>query len=261
MSMENNIPILSIVTVGLIPSDIITTLDPFYGCLNDPRIELIIVTPPENTAHLSKYSAATIVVDQHQGVYQAMNLGMHASTGQYLWFLNSGDKSLLNSCSLSALITDLSILINRPVKSTVIIFGFRPLGLEASYFARPLANFIFKLLFFLSTMPVSHQNIIVRRLDHMPFSLLYKYTCDFEVLASLLSSQRHRSTLFFSKKPIAKLSAGGISDSNRLAVFRERYAIMKKLAGSWLRLVVVIGFGVRLLREVLALKVKSIKLK
>ena len=91
----------------------------------------------------------------------------------------------------------------------------------------------------------------------MPFSDQYKYCCDFEVLSHLIFSLRN-NVLFASTSPIATLVPGGISDTNRLEVFRERFTILLNLVHSCFIPIVAIGFAFRMFRELIASKIKSI---
>jgi len=249
-------PLLSIITVGLSPSDIISTLLPLADSLNDTRAELVVVTPLVNIDYIASYICAFFVPDHGDGVYQAMNLGISAAKGDYLWFLNSGDEPLLTPVGFTCLLSTLSRQRVDPCNGVFLVFGFHSLYSSNSWI-NSLVTSLFKQLILLSIMPVSHQNIIFLRLYHQPFSLRYHYSCDFEVLARHIFHSDF-DVIFASSKPIAKLVAGGISDSNRLSVFRERYVILRELVHSHLVPVVFIGYVARSVRELVANKIKSI---
>jgi len=251
---EDKYPVLSIITIGLEPSEIIATLRPLVNKIDDQRFELIVVTPFPNIKAISNCIPAVFVPDQGEGVYQAMNLGISASSGDYLWFLNSGDKCLLTSSSFCSFLTYLSALSPDSIDGTLLFFGFQPYGL-IRLFSPSFSNFLLRLFILLSIMPVSHQNILFSRFNHSPFSLRHKLSCDFEVLVKFVFLLKC-NVLFASPKPIARLSAGGISDSNRLDVFRERYSILRSLTNSFLAPVIIIGFAVRCLRELVVSRIK-----
>jgi len=120
--------VLSVITVGLCPRDIINTLFPLTNALIDARVEFVVVTPLTNLDSIAKYISAVFVHDQGEGVYQAMNLGISASRGDYLWFLNSGDEPLLTPGSFASLLSSLSCQNFNAVNSTLLVFGFQPLG-------------------------------------------------------------------------------------------------------------------------------------
>lgn len=247
-------PVLSVITVGLSSSDIITTLSPLTDTLSDPRVEFVVVTPLPNVASVSSCISAVFVSDQGEGVYQAMNLGISAARGDYLWFLNSGDECLLNRSGFSSLLSTLSSQRLKAAQSSLLLYGFQPPGAYKPWLSSLTIVFL-RLLAMLSIMPVSHQNILFLRAYHKPFSTRYKYSCDFEALIDfMLVSECDIS--FASRKPIAKLSAGGISDSNRLGVFRERYNILLKISNKHVAPLFAIGFLVRVFRELVSSKIK-----
>ena len=253
---ESENPVLSVITVGLCPTDIINTLSPLTIALDDPRVEFVVVTPSKNIDSVANYISAVFVSDQGEGVYQAMNMGISASRGDYLWFLNSGDESLLTPRSFAALLGYLSRHNLNKVNSALLVFGFKSLGANKA-FMHFSSSSLFKLLILLSIMPVSHQNILFARSYHKPFSLRYQCSCDFETFADLIFTSEC-DILFPSLKPIAKLVAGGISDSNRLIVFRERYAILRGLVHNSYAPIVILGFLYRSLRELVALSIKFV---
>ena len=249
-------PVLSVVTVGLCSREIINTLSPFSQFLLDTRVEFIIVTPINNIGVIEKKISAVFVPDQGEGVYQAMNLGMSASSGDYLWFLNSGDISLLNPDRFVSLLGFLKRQKMIPSKNSLLLFGFQLLIFHQPWLHFLHASLVKSLMLF-SVMPVSHQNILFLRSSHEPFSLRYRYSCDFEILSKLLFGSESK-VLLASSLPIAKLVAGGISDSNRMSVFLERYSILRQLVPIYQIPLAVIGFLVRRLRELVASRIKSI---
>jgi len=251
---NTDVPVLSIITVGLCPSEIVTTLQPLINTLTDPRVELVVVTSFDNIDCVSQSIPAIYVPDQGDGVYQAMNLGISASTGDYLWFLNAGDKPLMSSASFYSLLGSLSRQRLNVVVSELYFFGFQPFAANRPWFHSLFITFL-KLLVLFSIMPVSHQNILFLRSCHRPFSLRYKYSCDFEILADLILAAKC-DIIFASSKPIAELSAGGMSDTNRLSVFRERLAILSAVSSNYLAPIILLGFLSRSIREAFASTVK-----
>ncbi len=249
-------PVLSVITVGLCPSDIINTLSPLITTPNGPLVEFVVVTPLTNIDSVSSSISAVFVPDQGEGVYQAMNLGISASRGDYLWFLNSGDESLLTPSGFASLLSSLSKERQNAVNAALLFFGFQSFGFNKPW-THSLARSLLKLLILLSIMPASHQNILFLRSYHKPFSIRYHYSCDFEVLVDFIFVSEC-DVLFASSKPIAKLTAGGISDSNRFSVFRERLKILCGLQYGYFAPIIIIGFLVRSLRELVTSKIKSI---
>ena len=106
-------------------------------------------------------------------------------------------------------------------------------------------------------MPVSHQNMFFARSHHKPFSRNYRYCSDYEILSDLIIKSRCK-ILFASSRPIAKLVAGGISDTNRLSVFQERLTILINLVRHRFAPIIFSFFLIRIFRELAASKVKTL---
>jgi putative colanic acid biosynthesis glycosyltransferase len=249
-------PLLSVISVGLEPADILKTLRPLACLFNDCRVEIIVVIPFSNASSPLFDFPAKIIFDHGDGVYQAMNQGISASSGDYLWFLNSGDQTLLSSYDLQALLESLVDLKYNSVSKPLLLYGSRLAFLNLSPY-RFASVILLQLCLVLSVMPVSHQNILFPRLSHKPFSLSYSYSCDFEILATLLF-RTAVTVIFPSPLPIAKLSRGGISDVNRMIVFRERLAIVRLALHPCLMPIVFLGYLFRASRELLAFQLKAL---
>ena len=97
-STERNQPLLSIVTVSAFDIErLAETLDSLNQI--SPILEFILVLPRNDSASLSFANKKLknsnhpfkLILDDNLGIYEAMNLGLEASSGRYCLFLNSGD--------------------------------------------------------------------------------------------------------------------------------------------------------------------------
>lgn len=252
---DNNI-FLSIITVGLDEHQITATLNPLIAGISSSSIESIVVTPFPTDSLQNLLPSSKFVADPKCGVYSAMNEGLRIASGSYVWFLNAGDESLLDGVSLKFMLEDLQrSLIGCSVYNLPIVL----FGCGFPYF---IDLFCFRILFLRFTllslgMPVSHQNMFFARSLHKPFSKKYRYSSDYEIFSDLVFTSRC-GILFASSRPIANLVAGGISDSNRLSVFQERFSILIRLVRFPYAPIVVIGFLFRTLRELVASSIKTL---
>jgi putative colanic acid biosynthesis glycosyltransferase len=107
--------LLSIVTVTFKdPLGLERTLESLTPILNDPRVQLIVVDGAMQS-HTSDtvigIQNAQLISEPDDGIYDAMNKGLHAAKGIYTWFLNGGDSSLISAVTLEEL---LEVFAKRP---------------------------------------------------------------------------------------------------------------------------------------------------
>jgi hypothetical protein len=242
---------LSIITVGLSEFEIFNTLSPLSFLSDHHSVEFIAITPHLTTHLLDCLPFVHFYSDEEKGVYQAMNQGLNKAQGLYLWFLNAGDQSLLNSRSSLLFLSSIATIIDHslsPRDLPVLIFGSRLASI--SYLA-PLGRALLCSSCLSLGMPFSHQNIIIPRILHPPFTNTFCYSSDYYLLNHIIFLNSSK-ILFVSNSKIAMLASGGISDLNRFAVFRERLQI--SLAAHHVSAVLIIfpSFVFRILRELLA---------
>lgn len=221
-------PKISIITVVRnAPQNLELTLNNISS-INYPNLELIVIdgastdsTPEviERFRNIISYS----ISEPDQGLYDAMNKGISAATGDYLWFINAGDL-VADPEILNLIFTD-----NNPLQD--IYFGDtqifssdgKPLGLRR----KPLP----KLLDWQSLkrgMVVCHQSFIVRRSIAPMYDLRFRYTADIDWVIECL---RHSSMICNTGMILSQFSQGGISSRNRRASLKERWQIMVERYG------------------------------
>lgn len=110
------------------------------------------------------------------GIYDGMNKGIAAATGDYVLFMNAGDVF-----ADRRVVSDVAEFINAHPDADV-VYGNSEQVLEyGTWLVRPSCAFLN------NKMAISHQASFVRAslLREHPFSLKYKYASDFEQLSSL----------------------------------------------------------------------------
>lgn len=91
-------PILSIVTISKEDNEELRlTLETVKDILSIYDLELIVVVSKGNKSLLkSRINSYTpnnkLIVNRDSGIFNAMNLGMSECRGNYIWFLNAGDR-------------------------------------------------------------------------------------------------------------------------------------------------------------------------
>lgn len=157
-----------------------------------------------------------MVSEADKGLYDAMNKGLMAATGEYVWFINAGD--LIHS-------------LPRIDGSADIYYGEtlitdtegKALGLRRKQLPDKLTWKSLK-----RGMVVCHQSFIVRRSLAPLYDLKYRYVADIEwVIECLQRAKSVQNTGLI----LSEFAEGGISTRNRKASLRERWSVMVERYG------------------------------
>ena len=179
-----------------------------------------------------------VVSEPDKGLYDAMNKGLKAASGDYVWFLNSGDQ-IYNSTTIETLVAGLNGMPDIIYGGTMIIdeaqneVGDRRL--------KPPVQLSWKS--FRQGMVVCHQSIIVRREGAPAYNLEYRLSADIDwaIRAAKDASQIHNSNLVLSR-----FLEGGLTEHNIKAGLKERFSIMRHYYGLIPTVLRHFVFGVRL---------------
>ena len=154
------------------------------------------------------------LIENDDGIYDAMNKGINFTNSDWTIFLNSGDifydnTTLLKFNLISA--DNYDIVYGKTVIENLnILYSDSPKKIEN--------NFIL--------MPFCHQSCFVRtNLLKKKFDLRYKVSSDFDFF---LSCYRNKKKFFYMDNFVSKVKSGGLSDKNRQLVFNENIKILKK---------------------------------
>jgi glycosyltransferase involved in cell wall biosynthesis len=182
--------------------------------------------------------------ERDRGRYYAMNKGVQATTGEWVIFINSGDRF-----RDANVVSD--VFLNNPHNDADIVYGhvlrrYSKEGVEREIPAQPLSVLPLR-------MPCSHQSMFARRallLEH-PLSLDLSIAADHDfMLRAKMAGGRFKKI----DRTISVFSTGGVSDQQRLEALRQirmvlgdlnmmtlqlsiTHAIMvvRALGGAWLK--------------------------
>lgn len=197
---QAGLPVISVITVvynslSLIEKTISSILSQTY-----PNIEYIVIDggSSDGTAEIIRVYEERIswwISEPDRGIYDAMNKGLAAATGDYVWFMNAGDR-IYRDDTLEEIITGAG---SEPVREygsfirAKIYYGdtmivdpqYREVGLRR---LRPPEVLTWKS--FKKGMLVCHQAIIVGREIAEPFDPQYRHSADFDwVVRALKKAQ------------------------------------------------------------------------
>jgi hypothetical protein len=198
------LPVVSIITVvyngaALLPKTMQSVLGQSW-----PNIEYILIdggSGDGTTEIISSHESrvAYWVSEPDKGLYHAMNKGLAAATGDYVWFMNCGDL-IYSDTTLSQIFAPFQLNENAPVNRPSlpdILYGdamivdesYREVGLRR---LRPPETLTWKS--FQKGMVVCHQAILVKREIADPFDVeRYGHSADYDwVLRALIKADRRQ---------------------------------------------------------------------
>ncbi|BDD10437.1 glycosyl transferase [Fulvitalea axinellae] len=218
-----------------------------------PHLEYIIVdgASTDGTSEtVAKYADRihTVIREPDRGIYDAMNKGQRAATGEYVIFINSGDE-LEAPSTLSSIFKNEKDLADIYYGETLFINEKgETLGTRSDLSTRKLPATL-KAENMLDGMVVCHQSIMVRRSIAPAYDLRYSCSADIDwVVKSLKKAKTIRNT----GGVIAKYLTGGYSAVNRRQAWKERFLIYGKEFGWGITLLYHVKIAVKYLAYLVA---------
>ncbi len=226
--MEKNQPIVSIITVvynavNLLEKTIANVLNQSY-----PHIEYLIIDGGSTDGTLElitkhDHDIAYWVSEPDQGLYDAMNKGIKAATGDYLWFINAGDLIYLPDVT-ERIFSGSPPWADVYYGDTMLVnSNYQEIGLRR---LRPPKKLSWKS--FQKGMLVCHQSILVKRSIADAYDLNYQHSADFDWVIKALKKADH---IYNTKMILAAFLDGGQSKHNIRSSLQERFHSMKKHYG------------------------------
>jgi len=228
---DENLPLISIITVVFNSARFVEKT--IQGIINQsyPNIEYIIIdgASTDGTIEiLRKYNEYIYywISEKDKGLYDAMNKGMENASGDYFWFINSGD-----------LPYDLSVLDNifrNKTQFADIYYGeteiIDPNG-QIIGMRRHKAPVKLNWKSLLQGMKVSHQSIIVKKEITVAYNLEYKFSADFDWVIKVLKKAK---SIENTGLILSKFMDGGLTKKNLMPGLKERFNIMVNNYGYFL---------------------------
>ncbi|MHB1922759.1 MAG: glycosyltransferase family 2 protein [Chitinophagaceae bacterium] len=196
-----------------------------------PNIEYILVDG-RSTDHtleiIERFSPriSRIISEKDQGLYDAMNKGIAAATGDYIYFLNADDQ-LYDAQVISRLFSDCKAA-DAYYGETVMVGELgTELGLRSSITPHQLTRQLsWKSLRW--GMLVSHQAFIIKRSLCVQYDVHYKICADIDWMIRCL---KQCEIISFQDLIICKFRMGGKSKQHQSLAWKERFFILQKHFG------------------------------
>ncbi|TDS08443.1 glycosyltransferase family 2 protein [Sphingobacterium paludis] len=192
------------------------------------NVEYIVVdgaSTDGTLAIIDRYASAVdlLISEKDEGIYDAMNKGLAAATGDYVLFLNSGDELYATDTLERVFSTEIA---------ADIYYGETRLVDEARHEIgdrRHKAPRNFSWRSFKYGMNVCHQAIYIKRSLTEPYDRSYQLSADIDWI--IRASKKARKIVFVDRY-VAKYLVGGMSQKRHKQSLRERYQIFKKYYGT-----------------------------
>ena len=192
-----------------------------------PNIEYILVDGKSTDGTLqiiNKYQSriAKLISEKDEGIYDAMNKGLAAATGDYVIFMNSGDEFYTSETVAQVFATtpDADIYYGE----TEMVNDER----ESLGQRRHKAPEKFTWRGFKYGMSISHQAIYIRRSLTEPYDRRYQLSSDIDWI---IRAAKKAKTIVNVHQYVAKYLVGGMSKARHRQSLKERFDIMRKNYG------------------------------
>ncbi len=222
-------PKISIVTVTRNAAEALRTTLENIARSDYPNLEVVVIdgASTDRTAEVVAAHAEWVdvfVSEPDDGIYDAMNKGMSCVTGDYLWFINAGDR-IHGPESITRIFDDGPVGADIYYGETLIRSeNGEELGLRKKKLPDKMTWKSFR-----RGMVVCHQSILVRRSIAPEYNLKYRYSSDVEWVIAVLQRAK---TIVNTRTILSEFVLGGASTTHRKESLRERYNIMKHYFGT-----------------------------
>lgn len=201
--MDANL-ILSIVVVTKDnPNDLICTLESLTNLSNS---EIIVVNGSHNKVSLNgklrqDLCCLTVLDGPDDGIYDGMNRGIWLAKGQYVWFLNSGDRN-----TTFGFYEGLISLLSKKSPPWII-------GMQTPYLQFPrLGLYLSKALLLMGIRPIPHQSVIVKKsllINFAGYDTRHRIAADQKLFLQLYQENQLPFLVYV---PLSERKLGGIGD-------------------------------------------------
>lgn len=165
------------------------------------------------------------ISEPDRGLYDAMNKGIDLSTGDFVWFVNAGDK-VYNSDTLQKIYDLIEI-----EKDCDFIYGQSIMIDEQDHEIgerHKIAPKVLRLNHFLNGLVICHQSVIVKKSIASHYNLNYSIASDYDWVIRAFQNSECQGYI---DQYLSKFMVAGVSSQKRQLAWKERFIIMKEHFG------------------------------
>lgn len=164
------------------------------------------------------------IIEKDKGIYDAMNKGLKAAQGEYVWFMNSGDRFH----SVDSVSRMLDFLVRFPAvdcfygDTEFVDEKYQPMGLISKLKPQKFPLNLNKNSF-RTGMSICHQSFVARRSMCEEYNLNYRFAADVDWIIRILDKNPVTMPVDF---VVADFAVGGSSYQHTKKAMKERYQIL-----------------------------------
>lgn len=164
------------------------------------------------------------IIEKDRGIYDAMNKGLKAAQGEFVWFMNSGDRFHSND-SVTRM---LDFLVRFPAvdcfygDTEFVDEKYKPMGLISKLKPQKFPLNLNKNSF-RTGMSICHQSFVARRSMCEEYNLNYRFAADVDWIIRILDKNPVTMPVDF---VVADFAVGGSSYQHTKKAMKERYQIL-----------------------------------
>jgi len=229
-SVPKRTPLISIITVVYNSQQFLEATIQSIALQQSSNFEYIIIDGGSTDGTLDIIHRYPEVIthwisEPDKGLYDAMNKGLRMASGEYVWFINSGDKiyeditislleAIANQNSQPDVIYGETVIIDAEEKE----IGMRRLSTPDILTWEKLID----------GLVVCHQAILVKRTLAPFYNTKYKISADYDWILTALKSAKQIEN---SRLILAKYLDNGLSKNNIPRALKERFQVMNRNFG------------------------------
>ena len=224
---------ISIITVTYNAAAVLRPTMESVACQTYGDVEHLVIdgASTDGTVEIAReYANARVVSEPDHGLYDAMNKGLRLATGDYVCFLNAGDR--LHSTDTIAHIASRAASSPHQV---CILYGHTDIVDSEGRFLRrrrlqPPPQLTWRS--FKDGMLVCHQSFYVLRSIAPTYDLRYRFSADFDwCIRCMKEGERRGMVNVMLDEPLADYLNEGMTTTNHRASLLERFRVMARHYG------------------------------
>ncbi len=241
-------PFVSIITIVYNGIDTLQKTIDSIACQDYDAIEYIIVDGNSNDGTVTLIESNQSFVSKYisepdNGLYDAMNKGLDLATGDYVWFINSGDE-IYEKCTVSQIVAGFQDALPDVIYGDTVMIDTEGNELGERRL-QPPAQLNWK--DFKNGMLVSHQSILVSTRIASLYNTKYRFSADYEWCLKALMDAK---IIHNSNQILSRFLDGGLTKQNIVPGLKERFDIMRRYFGLIPTVARHIPIGLRFLKYV-----------